>query len=189
MRTPKEDASWGLFEPLHGFLGPVADILGPIITPNIIIGFLLLVILINYIRSPSTSSSLSSSLSYPGGVGISPQRIAAYEELWRREESDLWDWMEERLEVAYPVGERDEKTLVQARAARGKFGGKRKGKGEKAGRMNEREVEEAIRVTEERLAVLKRAMEEEKQGGKESSSAGETGVGGESVDDGGGGVE
>lgn len=56
--------------------------------------------------------------------------------------------------------------------------------------MSEREVEEAIRVTEERLAVLKRAMEAEKGGVKDSdSSAGETGVGGESVDEGGGSVE
>ena len=98
--------------------------------------------------------------------------------------------MEERLGVAYPVGDRDGKAVVQARAAREKISGKRKGKGEKGGRMSEREVEEAIRVTEERLAVLKRAMEAEKGGVKDSdSSAGETGVGGESVDEGGGSVE
>ena len=97
--------------------------------------------------------------------------------------------MEERLGVAYPVGARDEKAVVQARAAREKIGGKRKGKGEKGGRMSEREVEEAIRRTEERLAVLKRAMEEGKGGAKEASSAGETAVGGEKVDEGGGGLE
>lgn len=98
--------------------------------------------------------------------------------------------MEERLEVAYPVGERDEKAVVQARAAREKIAGKGKGKGERGGRMSEREVEEAIRVTEERLAVLKRAMDAEKGGGREASSAaGETEVAGEKVDDGGGGVE
>ena len=88
--------------------------------------------------------------------------------------------------MAYPVGARDEKAVVQAKAAREKFG--EKGKGKKGGRMNEREVEEAIRVTEERLGVLKRAMQEEKRGvGK--SSAGGAGVGPESVDDEGGGVE
>lgn len=135
-------------------------------------------------RSPSISSS--SSLSYPGGVGVSPQRIAAYEELWRREESDLWDWMEERLEVAYPVGGRDEKTVGQARAAKEKLGGKGK---VKRGRMREREVEEAIRVTEERLGVLKRAIREGKRGVKESDAGG-AGAGEESVaDDGGGGME
>ncbi len=94
--------------------------------------------------------------------------------------------MEERLGVAYPVGARDEKAVVQARAAREKIG--EKGKGKKGGRMNEREVEEAIRVTEERLGVLKRAMGEGKREIKESSAAG-TGVEEQSVDDRGGGVE
>lgn len=41
--------------------------------------------------------------------------------------------MEERLGVAYPVGDRDGKAVVQARAAREKISGKRKGKGEKGG--------------------------------------------------------
>ena len=89
--------------------------------------------------------------------------------------------------MAYPVGERDEKAVGQAKAARMKIGGK--GKGKKGGRMREREVEEAIRVTEERLGVLKRAVREGKGEGKESSSADATGVGEESVDEGGGSVE
>ena len=112
---------------------------------------------------------------------MSPQRIAAYEVVWRREDSDLWDWMEERLGVAYPVGERDAKAVGQARAVREKI--ERKGKGKKGGRMSEREVEEAIRVTEERLGVLKRAIRD----GKESPSASATGVGKASVVDGGDG--
>ena len=94
--------------------------------------------------------------------------------------------MEERLGVAYPVGARDEKAVVQAKAAREKIGGK--GKGKKGGNVNEREVEEAIRITEERLGMLKRAMQEGKREVKESS-ADTTGVGEESVGDGGGGVE
>ena len=120
-------------------------------------------------------------------MGVSPQRIAAYEEFWRREESDLWDWMEERLGVAYPVGERDEKAVGEARKAREKIGGKGNGKG-KGGKMSEREVEEAIRVTEERLGVLKRVIREGKGGAKESSSVDGAGVGEVPVDDKGGGV-
>ena len=88
--------------------------------------------------------------------------------------------------VAYPVGARDEKAVVQARATREKIGAK--GKGKKSGRMNEREVEEAIRITEERLGVLKRAMQEGKTEPKESSPGG-AGVGDASVDDEGGGAE
>ncbi len=94
--------------------------------------------------------------------------------------------MEERLGVAYPVGARDEKAVEQARRAREKVGGK--GKGEKGVRMGERDVDEAIRITEERLGLLKRAVEEGKREVKESSAGG-TGVGEESVDDGGGGAE
>ena len=160
----QQNTSWGLFEPLHGPLGPVVDIFSPVITPNVIIGFLLFVILINWLRGPKAASS--NSLTYPGMTP--PQRIAAYEEIWRREESDLWDWLEERVGMqgsAYPDSSAsDQEAIVKARRQREQS---LRGKGARKlladVKMSEREVDHAIKVTEERLGVLKKSVEEEKR--------------------------
>lgn len=157
-----KDSSWGLFEPLHGVLAPVIDIFGPIISPNMVIGFLLFIIVVNWFRGPRAAPS-SGGLAYPGLT--TPQRIAAYEEIWRKEESDLWDWLEERISmqgVAYP-GDGDQEVVVKARRQREQS---LRGKGLRSKledvKMSEREVDHAIRITEERLGLLKRAVQERK---------------------------
>ncbi|KAK4692245.1 hypothetical protein P7C71_g4923, partial [Lecanoromycetidae sp. Uapishka_2] len=157
--TQPQGSPWGPFEPLHDILGPVVDIFSPMISPNMVIGFLLFIMLINYLRGPKAGPN---NLGYPGLP--SSQRIAAYEEIWRREESDLWDWLEQRVgmqSVAYPVPNNDAETLARLKKQRqqslkGKgFRGKVEGL-----KMSEREVDHAIRVTEEKLGLLKKALKE-----------------------------
>ena len=155
-----KDSSWGLFEPLHGILGPILDIFSPMISSNMVIGFLLFIILINWFRGPRSSTSGNSLAYIP-----TAQKIAAYEEIWRKEESDLWDWLEERVGmqgVAYP-GSNDHEAVAQARRQR-EQSLRNKGLVSKLAdvKMSEREVDHAIRVTEEKLAVLKRAVQEKK---------------------------
>lgn len=183
----KKDDSWGVFEPLHGILGPISDILSPLISPNMIIGFLLFIILFNYLRSSFFSSSNKAMSS--GGRGLyrtlNPDRLAAYEVIWQREEADLWDWLDERVHfhhqrrnTYYPSSveddEGDEMLSVKARRLREKSAaaaaagaeGDIRGK-VKESKMGAREIEEAIRVTEERLGVLKGVVLEEKKGKEE----------------------
>jgi hypothetical protein len=171
-----QDNSWGLLEPLHGILGPIVDIFSPMISSNMIIGFLLFIMLINYLRSPKTSST---SLAYPGIP--SSQRIAAYEEIWRREESDLWDWLEQRVcmqDVSYPVPNSDAEALKRLKKQRQQsLKGKEVRRQVEGMRMSEREVENAIRVTEEKLGVLKRAVEEGKGEKSEKGAEGPDGGG------------
>lgn len=155
-----KDSSWGLFEPLHGVLGPIVDIFSPMISSNMVIGFLLFIILINWFRGPRSSTS-GNSLAYMP----TPQKIAAYEEIWRKEESDLWDWLEERVGmqgVAYP-GNNDQEAVAQARRQR-EQSLRNKGLRSKLAdvKMSEREVDHAIKVTEEKLAMLKSAIQEKK---------------------------
>ena len=166
--TQPKDSSWGLFEPFHGVLGPVFDIFSPMISSNMVIGFLLFVILINWIRSPRSSTS-------GNGLAYIPtaQRLAAYEEIWRKEESDLWDWLEERVGMqglVYPESS-DQEAVAQARRQR-EQSLRTKGLRSKLAdvKMSEREVDHAIRVTEEKLAVLKRAIREKKGVHDESDS-------------------
>lgn len=158
----QQDSSWGLLEPLHGMLGPVVDIFSPVINSNMIIGLLLFIMLVNWLRGPRVASS--SSLGYPGMS--TPQRIAAYEEIWRKEESDLWDWLEERIGmqgIAYPDNSNDQEVVAQARRQReATLEGKGMRKVLADIKMSDREVDHAIKVTEERLEVLKRAVDEKK---------------------------
>jgi hypothetical protein len=156
----------------------VIDIFSPLFSASMVIAFLLFVILFNYLRGPKAASS--NSLAYPGMMPSS-QRIAAYEEIWRREESDLWDWLEERVGmqgVSYPSSG-DREAIAKARKAREKSL-KGQGKALRNVKMSEREVDEAIRVTEERLGVLKRAVQE----GKEAQEKSEECSGKESATDG-----
>ena len=152
---------WGLLEPIHPFLGPIVDIFSPLISANVIIGVLVLLLVTTWFRgssrSPrSTQMSLSSL--------TSPERIAAYEEIWRQEENDLWDWLEERVgmqSLAYPRStETDRESLSKARMQRGNTLNAKSFKAKMADQaMNKREIDRAIRVTEEKLKIWKEVVE------------------------------
>ncbi|KAI2611964.1 hypothetical protein GGR54DRAFT_337009 [Hypoxylon sp. NC1633] len=146
---------WGLLEPLHGILGPVVDMIGPVLTGNVVYGLLVGLLVATWFgfgfNGQPTGAPYGRELGFMGY----PERAVAYEEIWRREESDMWDWLEERVglhrmsEGAVPVRKR----VMEPRTVEEKL---------REERMNEREVEEAIRVTEEKLQVLKSVMDRKK---------------------------
>ncbi|KAK0636837.1 hypothetical protein B0T17DRAFT_486007 [Bombardia bombarda] len=153
VKSDKQD--WGLLEPLRPLLGPVADILKPILTGNVVYGLLVGLLVASWFGFGSRQplGGVRQDLGYAGY----PQRMAAYEEMWRREESELWDWIEERagldrLGGGAGAGGRDvgvgkgRKRATEFRTVEEKL---------REERMDEREVKEAIRVTEEHLKVLK----------------------------------
>ncbi|KAL8733252.1 MAG: hypothetical protein Q9166_002269 [cf. Caloplaca sp. 2 TL-2023] len=160
---PKQDNSWGVFEPLHGTLGPVADITSPLVSSNMIISFLVFLLVISWFRGPKARHA-------ENRVGFStmssPERMAAYEEIWRTEESELWKWLEDRMEmhdISNPVSGR-QKSPSEIRAQRGRYLQSQGFKAKMAEEaMNEREVDHAIRVTEEKLEALKAAMQQKKR--------------------------
>lgn len=143
--------TWGLFEPVRPLLEPFVAILRPFINSQVIIA--VLVVLLSY------------SWLFPGrggnGVGYHgytpTERIAAYEEIWKREESALWDWLEDRVGLAGvyapPIGQEDRQKVLGAKAM---------GKKLETQRMSERQMDAAIRSTEEKLAALKEAVERRK---------------------------
>lgn len=143
-----KQSNWGLFEPIRSLLGPVADILESIFTPQITI-FLLGALLIYtwYFRTPAVTST-------PGHW--SPvQRQIAYEELWRHEESDLWKWLEERVAL-----DRVHSSVASAGGCINR--GYEMQDKLVSPSMQEREIDEAIRVTEEKLGALKNALQRER---------------------------
>lgn len=144
--------SWGLLEPLHGPLGPVVDIIKPLLSGNMGYGLLVGLLVAAWF-------GFGQSRGPAGGKGMgyfgTPERIAAYEEIWRREESDLWDWLEERVGM-----DRVHHVRSSGKSDEGKtFDEKLREE-----RMSEREVEIALKVTEEKLNALKAVVEKQKLG-------------------------
>ena len=132
--------------------------LRPFFTSQVIIAVLFTLLLYSWFTPsrPSAGSGL-------GSAGP-PERAIAYEELWRREESELWNWLEDRVgmrDVHAPAEMEDLRERQKVLRER-EMGKRLEGEG-----MRAREVDDAIRVTEERLAAVKGAAERQKgMGGK-----------------------
>lgn len=153
--TVSKSQDWGLLEPLHGILGPIVDIIGPLLTGNVVYGLLVGLLVATWFGFGSNSQPRGAPYGRELGFMGYPERAIAYEEVWRREESDMWDWLEERVglhrmnEGVIPP----RKKMMEPRTVEEKL---------REERMNEREVEEAIKVTEEKLQVLKSFMDRKK---------------------------
>ncbi|KAI0206363.1 hypothetical protein F4808DRAFT_407036 [Astrocystis sublimbata] len=159
--TPKSD-DWGLFEPLHGIVGPIFDILKPVLTGNVVYGLLVGLLVSTWFGFGFNNQQRG--IGYGRGVAFSgyPERAVAYEEIWRREESELWDWLEERVgfhrmnEGATPL----QKRVTEPQVIQDKL---------QAERMGQREVDEAIKITEEKLDVLKSVIDRRRDNTKDKS--------------------
>lgn len=139
---------WGVLEPVHQILDPVISIIRPFITSQVIIAVLFVLLAYSWFVQPRGSG-----VGFPGYS--SPERIAAYEEIWRREESTLWDWLEDRIGVdgvsMPPLSgpQADRQTILRAKGM---------GKQLEDERMSDREMDQQIRTTEEKLQALKDAV-------------------------------
>ena len=130
-----------------------------------IIGFLLLVIIVSWLRGPRATQA--NGLGFPALSG--PERIAAYEEIWRREESGLWDWLEDRIGMQGIVSpssssSSDQSALKNVRKQREnslKDPGRQATLADEV--MSDREMDHAIKVTEERLEDLKLAVQKKRR--------------------------
>jgi hypothetical protein len=125
--------------------------LKPVMTGNVVYGLLVGLLVATWFGfgSHATGGRYGRDIGYIG----SADRHAAYEEMWRREESELWEWLEERVGLDRLSG-----APVAAVPPRKKAAMEEKLRDD---RMSEREIKEAIRVTEEKLKVLKSVVEKE----------------------------
>ncbi|KAL2365009.1 hypothetical protein RJZ56_002059 [Blastomyces dermatitidis] len=171
-RQQAED--WGMLEPLRGPLGPIVNIFKPFWSGNVAAGVIAIVLVMVWFRSPPPSRL------GPSGVGSPllsiPERIIAYEELWQREESELWNWLEERVGMdglAYPVvnplpSSDKGDTVDHSRAERQRQRQQLMSEKELEARLrNEKmtklEMEDAISITQERLDMLKAVMKRKRE--------------------------
>ncbi|KAJ5562437.1 hypothetical protein N7535_003110 [Penicillium sp. DV-2018c] len=150
--------SWGLFEPVRPLLEPFSSILSPLWSSNVAILVICVLFYLAFFRSSATSI-------HAHDVGCTghglPQRLAAYEEMWRREETELWNWLEDRVGMdgmVFPNVYRQE-----PHASRRSPGVSASDERELAARLREdkvsnSEMDHAIRTTRQRLDVLEEMM-------------------------------
>ncbi|KAL1851200.1 hypothetical protein Plec18170_006524 [Paecilomyces lecythidis] len=152
----REAENWGIFEPLRGLLGPVLTPFKPLWNSNVALCVIGLLLFMVFVRGPAKAPTLVPGVAYPGLTV--PQRLAAYEEMWVREESELWNWLEERVGLdglSFPVVDTRSRSQARQEEQRRRL----KGANDLKMRINEekmsqREMDDAIRVTRERLNVL-----------------------------------
>ncbi|KAJ5663342.1 hypothetical protein N7507_004073 [Penicillium longicatenatum] len=154
-----QSESWGLLEPIRPILEPLTSMLKPLWSGNIAILLVGLLLYLAFFRTPSSPSMIGH---HPGHPGLSlPQRLAAYDEMWRREESELWNWLEDRVGMdgmVFPalhhrmpapthkaprVNAADERDLIDRLREE---------------KVSDREMDHAIRTTRQRLDILEEMM-------------------------------
>lgn len=153
-------SDWGMLEPLHAILQPLLALLRPFIKSEVIIAVLFALLLYTWLVPPRGNA-----IGYPA---TRPDRIAAYNEMWQREESELWDWLEDRIglnNLYAPSTERKDRQRVLA--SRGMA------KKLESERMSDRQIDDAIKITEERLGALKIAVARNKGAIREASGKAE----------------
>jgi hypothetical protein len=171
----RDEENWGLLEPFRGIFGPIVNIFKPFAgTPAVVTIVILLCII--WFRRPLRGPA--EGLGYPGFSNSA--RLAAYDEMWQREESELWSWLEDRVGIeglALDEGQIRKGKMTSDQSSKAKSKGRQKRLSSmdietrlREERMSEREMDEAIRVTQERLEVLKGVMEKKKSGAKGSGA-------------------
>lgn len=163
----KQEENWGPFEVVRPLFAPVVDPLRPFIRTNFVVSILVVVVLWMWFRG--SGSRYGTALSHFERV----DHVMVYEDIWRREESELWDWLEERAGVDSSI---IRSTLKEASGTNkeDKQRAKQRQKLLKSKDMQSRvreekksmkEMEEAVRMTQERLDSLRRALEQRRNSG------------------------
>ncbi|KAK5199263.1 hypothetical protein LTR92_001737 [Exophiala xenobiotica] len=169
----KVEVNWGVMELLRAPLQPVVSILDPVLKMEVLVGILTVMVLLLWIRAPSRGVQVGS---YPYVGSTQSERLAGYEGLWTKEENELWDWLEARAHVdTVLLRQKVDKTANKEGTAKG-VGKEKKIKKRtrsravssdveaklKEEKISQREMEDAIRITRERLEVLEGVVEKKK---------------------------
>lgn len=164
----KREENWGPFEIIRPFLAPVVDPVKPFVRTNFVVTVLVIMVLWMWFRGASPR----------GGKGLSRldriEHVMVYEDVWRREESDLWEWLQERAGIDGSVlrsslmNEDDKRKEEKQRLKERQKLLKSKDMQSRLREENKsmKEMEEAVRVTQERLDSLRKALEGQKNNGR-----------------------
>lgn len=170
----KQSHRSGVLESVREILEPAVDIVKPLIGANLVISILVLLQVFTWLRGGPRVHSPQ--VGFP--QMLPPERIATYEQIWRREESHVWDWLEERIGMEKSIysssasanadesDESDSAAVRKARRQREQSWRDREMQNkrwEEGTMMTEKEFAAAIRATEKRLEGLKAAMQKKRR--------------------------
>ena len=172
-KEERENAAWGIFVPLKPILAPVVEMVPREVGLLFGVGALLLIILALAGKLPFVGGrnktrawgNKGDMMGFRAGYG-DPQ---SWEQSWHAEEENLWGWLEDRVGLSSArMGASPQTTQEERRAhAWNKLGKLEKNwmlnKIVEAGGMADREVEEAVKVIERRLEVLKAIVNERRR--------------------------
>jgi hypothetical protein len=151
----RDSQGWGIFEPVHGLLGPIFGIFKPLWSAPVAIAVIAFLLFTLYTRGMSTSSTASSDLNFLRHA--SSQRLVAYEEIWRAEENELWRWLEDRVGMDgtnFPNSNRNYNADTKARRRNLKRHGQSLASKIDEEQISQREMNYAIQVVRDRLDRL-----------------------------------
>ncbi|KAI5361989.1 putative membrane-anchored lipid-binding protein Ysp2/Lam4 [Septoria linicola] len=149
--TADASPNWGVFEPVRPVFEPFVALLRPFVNSQVVIAVLFVLLAYSWLFPSRGGNGI-------GRAGYTPpERVAAYEEIWRREESALWDWLEDRVGLegvhAPPIQKQDRQKVMTASSLSRDLDEQR---------MSDRQMDAAIKSTEQKLAALKEAVDKRK---------------------------
>jgi hypothetical protein len=150
---------WGLLAPV---MDPITSIIGEF-GAGILIALVIFTLGMSITRAIFGDSSATRR-----DRNLLPQEREILNDMWRREEAGLWEWLEDRSRIGEAINSNFEERVgrryeKEAKKMRENI---RVQSGRLDPKMVQRQVDEAIRVTEERLGVLKKLVDEKKYNGK-----------------------
>ncbi|KAH8702463.1 hypothetical protein BGW36DRAFT_424738 [Talaromyces proteolyticus] len=159
----REHHSWGIFEPLHGPLQPIVSLFKPFWSAHVAIGIIAFLLFTIYSKGLTTPSTLSPDINHLRLT--EPQRLAAYEEMWRAEENELWKWLEDRVGmdgISFPVNGQSHESRIRPRKHSQKSYTQYLASKIDDEQISQREMNYAIRVVRDRLEKLEKVVGEPK---------------------------
>ena len=161
-----DEREWGILELLREFLATLFNPFNLFWNTTFVLGAMAILLFVFYSRNSSRTPT-SAGIEYPG-LTI-PQRLAAHEEMWQREQTVLWNWLEERVGLdglSVPIAEQTH-TATKSQARQNGQKRQKLQRRELDDRLNEenmadREIDHAIRITRERLKALEKVIAKRK---------------------------
>ncbi|OAP56678.1 hypothetical protein AYL99_08790 [Fonsecaea erecta] len=169
----KQTVNWGIFESLRP-LSPAIDILRQFVKMEVVVAILFVMVMLMWLRGPAGTTQL-------GPYRSHTERMAAYDSLWLREENEFWDWLEERANIdtislreksgpSFSRSNKEEtgdparqRSIEKQRHKRSRSSTRQDVEARiKEEKFGQREMEDAIKVTKERLEILEKVMEKNK---------------------------
>ncbi|KAF7716474.1 GRAM domain membrane-associated protein [Penicillium ucsense] len=149
--APSQNKIWGIPQPQW--------------IANVAILIVVLLLYLVFFRAPFSSTRQGHDAGF-SGLNL-PQRLAAYEEMWHREESELWNWLEDRVGMdgmTFPVvSNRDPDNQTGRKSFRISPAAERDLISRiRDEQVSDREMDHAIRTTRQRLDVLEQMMSNRK---------------------------